>query len=139
MVHSQSSSKLGQPYRCQINLGTAAMNQSTQASIFTTIPPERVGLRGEYDHHGLAKRVQLTLEQQFTAEQIENLQISQRGAVVLLRGEVKSQRLLNELVTVAMNVDGAVGVEVNGVSIYAPPQSYTWQHDYLSIVSSCAC
>ncbi|MDX2213645.1 MAG: hypothetical protein SFY66_10170 [Oculatellaceae cyanobacterium bins.114] len=103
------------------------MNDSTPNSLFATIPPERVGLRGEYDYNGLSKRVRLMLEQQFTAEQIENLQIGQRGAVVLLRGEVHSRRLLNELVTVAIKVDGAVGVEVNGVSIYEPPQSYRWQ------------
>ncbi|MBD2465294.1 hypothetical protein H6G89_30245 [Oscillatoria sp. FACHB-1407] len=105
------------------------MNDSTPTFIFTTIPPERVGLRGEYDYNGLAKRVRLALEHQFAPEQIENLQIGQRGAVVLLKGEVHNRHLLNELVTVAIKIDGAVGVEVNGVSIYEAPQSYTWQQD----------
>ena len=95
-----------------------AVTQPFSSSIFTTIPPERVGLYGEYDHSGLAKRVRLALEQQFEPEEICNLLINQRGAVVILMGEVSSQRLLNKLVAAAMNVNGAVAAEVNGVSIF---------------------
>jgi hypothetical protein len=92
----------------------------TPSTIFTTIPPERVGLNGEYDHSGLAKRVRLAYETQFEPAEICNLQISQRGAVVILVGEVSNQRLLTKLVNAAMAVEGTVSVEINGVSIFQP-------------------
>jgi osmotically-inducible protein OsmY len=113
-----NSPKSGQTHQSQSKLDAAFVSHSSSNSIFTTIPPERVGLRGEYDYNGLSKRVRLKLEQQFKSEQIETLQVDQRGAVVLLIGEVNSQRLLRELITASMSVDGAVGVEVNGVTIY---------------------
>ena len=122
-----NSSQPGQIHQNQSKLDAAFIHHSSSNSIFATIPPERVGLRGEYDYNGLAKRVRLKLEQQlkFNRDQIESLEIGQRGAVVLLRGEVNSQWLLSELITASMSVDGAVGVEVNGVTIYEPPASYT--------------
>jgi hypothetical protein len=92
------------------------------STIFTTIPPERVGLHGEYDHSGLAKRVKLAYEKHFESAEIRNLKISQRGAVVVLMGEVSSQRLLTKLVSIAMETEGTVSVEVNGVSIFQPIQ-----------------
>lgn len=112
-----------------------ATKRPTSSSIFTTIPPERVGLYGEYDHSGLAKRVRLAFEQQFESDEIRNLLISQRGAVVILMGEVSSQRLLNKLVLAAMNVNGAVAIEVNGVSIFKPLQSHVSDIDYLQLPS----
>lgn len=93
------------------------MGQSTFTSLFNTIPPERVGLGGEYDHKGLAKRVSQVLNQQFELEEIQNLRVSQRGAVVLFMGEIPNQRVLIKLVNVAMTVEGAVDVEINGVSV----------------------
>jgi osmotically-inducible protein OsmY len=87
---------------------------------FMMIPPERVGLGGEYDHFGLAKRVKLAFHQQFEAEEIRQLKISQRGAVVILMGEIPNQQYFDKFVQTAMSVDGAVAVEVNGVSIFQP-------------------
>lgn len=93
------------------------MGQSTFTSLFKTIPPERVGLFGEYDHKGLMKRVSLALNQNFDPGEIKNLRISQRGAVVVLVGKIPSQLLLIKLVKVIMGVSGAVEVEINGVSV----------------------
>lgn len=93
------------------------MGQSTFTSLFNTIPPERIGLAGEYDHKGLAKRVSHVLHQHFEQEEIQDIRVSQRGAVVLLVGEIPNQRLLIKLVNIAMTVEGAVDVEINGVSV----------------------
>lgn len=92
------------------------MGQSTFIPLFKTIPPERVGLSGEYDHKGLAKRVTLAFSEHFTPSEIKDIRISQRGAVVILMGSISNQRLLIRLVNVAMSVKGAVDVEVNGIS-----------------------
>ncbi|NJR58997.1 MAG: hypothetical protein HC769_09150 [Cyanobacteria bacterium CRU_2_1] len=63
------------------------MGQSTFTSLFKTIPPERVGLCGEYDHKGLAKRVSLAFSQNFRHSDIRDLRVNQRGAVVVLMGK----------------------------------------------------
>ncbi|HEY9631190.1 MAG TPA: phospholipid-binding protein [Coleofasciculaceae cyanobacterium] len=93
------------------------MGQTTSNSLFSTIPPERVGLDGDYDHNGLAKRVSLALSHAFDPSEVSKLRISQRGAVVVFVGNIASQRLLIRLVNVSMSVNGAVDVEVNGVSV----------------------
>lgn len=100
-----------------------AMGQSTSSLLFATIPPERVGISGEYDHHGLAKRVQAALRQRFEAE-IHGLRITQRGAVVVVVGEIVSQRFLIRLVRLAMEINGTADVEVNGVSMGTTLQYY---------------
>lgn len=108
------------------------------SAIFSSIPPERVGLRGEYDHSGLAKRVKLAYEKQFDPAEICNLRISQRGAVVILVGEVSSQRLLARLIGVAMETEGTVSVEINGVSIFQPVQPCFSEPHYYHCLSSYA-
>lgn len=92
------------------------IGQST-ISLFQTIPPERVGLSGEYDHQGLAKRVSLAFRQNFSASEIGGIRVTQRGAVVVLRGNISNQRLLIKLVNLAMTVAGTADVEVNGISV----------------------
>jgi hypothetical protein len=104
--------------------GSAARDQSNSNSCFTTfknIPPERVGLNGEYDHSGLAKRVTLAFHQNFDSAEVESLRIIQRGAVVVLLGKLPSLPLLTRMVNVALATSGAVDVEINGVSVI---QSY---------------
>jgi hypothetical protein len=91
-------------------------SQST-SRLFSAIPPERVGLSGEYDHDGLAKRVMVAFGQAIEPEELEGIRIAQRGAVVVLLGNVSSQRCLIKLVTAAMNVSGAADVEINGVCV----------------------
>jgi osmotically-inducible protein OsmY len=93
------------------------MGQSTFTPLFKTIPPERVGLFGEYDHKGLAKRVSLALSQNFEPNEIRSLRVNQRGAVVVLVGQIPNQRLLIKLVNTVMDVSGAVDVEINGISV----------------------
>ncbi|MGA7932267.1 MAG: phospholipid-binding protein [Kovacikia sp.] len=84
---------------------------------FKSIPPERVGLDGEYDHSGLAKRVDQAFRNQFQPHQIEKLRIFQRGRVVVLMGQVSSQPLLNQMIKSAMAVEGATDVETLGVRV----------------------
>ncbi|MBW4487961.1 MAG: phospholipid-binding protein [Trichocoleus desertorum ATA4-8-CV12] len=93
----------------------AFVSSVTRFALFQTIPPERIGLNGEYDHRGLAKRVQLAFQQTFTSEQIQSLAVSQRGRVVVLKGQV-AESLLKRLVEVAANIHGAADVEVYAVN-----------------------
>ena len=78
---------------------------------FVSSPPERIGIFGEYDYNGLAKRVVHCFEQSI-AEDISQLKVRQRGCVVILTGTVSSPHLLNHLVDLAIKVEGAALVEI---------------------------
>lgn len=86
-------------------------------SLFHTIPPERVGLNGEYDHSGLAKRVLQALQNRFSAQDLQQLRVMQRGKVVVFVGGVASLEVLGEVVSIARQIEGAIDVETNGVRI----------------------
>lgn len=88
--------------------------------LFRRIPPERVGLCGEYDYHGLSKRVEHCFRQHCREDDLLGLRVSQRGAIVLLTGRFSSPQVKHELVALALGVDGAVGVEVNGETMFPP-------------------
>lgn len=89
--------------------------------IFKTIPPERVGIDGEYDYNGLANRVIQALEQQFSYEDLQHLKVRQRGTVVMLSGKLSNQQLLHQIRCASLNVSGATDVETQGVNINPQP------------------
>jgi hypothetical protein len=85
--------------------------------LLRSIPPERIGLNGEYDHSGLAKRVDRTFRQQFLSEELAKLTVTQRGRVVILTGCIANPQLLDRLIKVALNIMGANYVETYGVTL----------------------
>lgn len=85
--------------------------------LFRTIPPERVGLQGEYDHSGLAKRVLQAYRAQFAPAELEGLRVTQRGKVVVLMGSLVNESLLEQLVAIALQIEGATAVETNGIRL----------------------
>lgn len=104
---------------------TASSHQTRAASLFSGIPPERIGLEGEYDYNGLAKRVASAIEQQFNESETQFVRILQRGAVVVLESresKVAYAHLL-QMAGIAMAMDGAVGVEVNATTVFPPYSS----------------
>lgn len=105
--------------RNQESMGHSICNSfsSTSTSLLDRIPPERVGLNGEYDHRGLAKRVSLAFRQHCLPNEVEKIRVTQRGAVVVLMGHISDQKLLIKLVNLAIMVPGTADVEVNGVSV----------------------
>lgn len=100
------------PQQAQVNPSPA---QSPTAA--ESIPPERMGLNGEYDQSGLAKRVALAFDQDNQLDDIDTLYVAQTGSTVVLKGQVPSQDILNKMVSVAGNVSGATGVETNQVTV----------------------
>ncbi len=90
-----------------------------QARWFQSIPPERVGLRGEYDHYGLKKRVECHLRDCLGANAIADLTIIQRGRVIVLHGRVASPTQLHQIVQIALTVEGTAQVELCGIE-YVP-------------------
>ncbi|MFB2882205.1 BON domain-containing protein [Floridanema aerugineum] len=98
--------------------GTPAEAPNVASSTATeSIPPERVGLNGEYDQSGLAKRVALAFDQDPQLDDINTLYVAQTGGTVVLKGKVPSQEILNKMISVARQVNGATAVETNQVTI----------------------
>jgi osmotically-inducible protein OsmY len=81
------------------------------------IPPERVGLNGEYDQSGLAKRVAQAFDQDPTLDDIETLWVAQTSGTVVLKGKVPSQVILDKTVSIAREVNGATSVDTSQVTI----------------------
>lgn len=86
---------------------------------FTTIPPERVGLQGEYDHYGLAKRIQARFRERLGRIEAAKVMIKQRGGVIILRGQVEHRDVLEDLIAIALGTEGTTHVEVWDMAIHA--------------------
>ena len=81
------------------------------------IPAERMGLNGEYDQSGLAKRVAAAFDQDSSVADIETVWVAQTGGTVVLKGEAPSQDQLNRLIEIANEQNGAVAVDAEQVTI----------------------
>ena len=100
------------------------------------IPPERIGINGEYDHDGLSKRVRLLLSEQLT-NSVETLRISQRGRVVVIFGPWVTEEMAQRIINLCLQVEGATSVEVNGVCLASRSRSiaYLESNQYFPNVS----
>jgi len=105
-----------------MNVTRASSNPIAPDSIFSTIPPERIGLDGTYDYYGLAHRVASALEQRLGTQITQRLKVTQRGSVVVVFGELPTTGLLSQIISVAMNMPGSTDLEFNGISIARPLQ-----------------
>lgn len=81
------------------------------------IPPERVGLHGEYDQSGLAKRVALAFDQDPALDDINTVYVFQTGGTVVLKGKAPSQAIISKMVAVAKTVSGTTAVETNEITV----------------------
>ena len=91
--------------------GSVTGSSSSLLRGFGASPPERIGIQGEYDYNGLARRIEHCFGENVT-EGIAQLQVRQRGCVVILTGQVSSRSLLTRLVNLALTVEGAALVEI---------------------------
>jgi osmotically-inducible protein OsmY len=109
---------LEKPKNTQVNPAPQAVQQQTAAPAATQqIAPERMGLNGEYDQSGLAKRVALAFDQDPQLDDVDTLWVAQTGSTVVLKGKVPSQDILNKMVSVARSVNGAAAVDTSQVTI----------------------
>ncbi len=88
-----------------------------EAPAAADIPAERVGLNGEYDQSGLAKRVAAAFDQDASVADIETVWVAQTGGTVVLKGEAPSQEQLNRLIEIANEQSGAEAVNAEQVTI----------------------
>ncbi len=81
------------------------------------IPLEYVGLQGEYDPQGLAKRVAFAFDHHSELHHLNTLCILQQGNRICLLGKVATATLLQKVIACARQVEGLQGVDVSQVSI----------------------
>lgn len=111
---------LEKPHNAQVNPPAAPQQATAQAPASTgtqTIPPERMGLNGEYDQSGLAKRVALAYDQDPDLADEERLWVAQTGGTVVLKGQVSDQATLNKMTSVARSVNGCTAVDTSQVQV----------------------
>ena len=82
-----------------------------------SIPPEKVGINGEYDEAGLAKRVAAAFDEDPTFSDVDTVYVAQEGSTVVLKGQVPDQSLLEQMETLIMEVDGATAVDASQVTV----------------------
>lgn len=75
-----------------------------------SIPPEKVGLFGERDESGLAKRVAKALDDAGISDEV-GLWVAQKGSVVVLKYNPDAESVLARATQVAKGVDGATDCE----------------------------
>lgn len=97
--------------------GKPADAQTNPQPTANDTPPERVGLNGEYDQSGLAKRVALAFDEDPELDDINTLWVAQTGGTVVLKGSVPSQDVLNKMVSIAGGISGATSVDTDEVKI----------------------
>lgn len=102
------------PEDAQVNPEPAAQYEETGEE---SIAPERLGLNGEYDQSGLAKRVALAFDEDSSFDDIDTLWVAQTGGTVVLKGSVPSQDILDQMVEIASGVTGATDVNTDQVSV----------------------
>jgi osmotically-inducible protein OsmY len=82
-----------------------------------TTPQERVGLDGEYDQSGLAKRVVQAFKEDANLAGIETVYVAQTGSKIVLKGTAPNADVLNQMVSVAQTVEGVSQVETSQVTV----------------------
>ena len=95
----------------------AQVPQEYQAAGAASIPAERIGLHGEYDQSGLAKRVAEAFDDDAAIDDIDTVYVAQTSSTVVLKGKAPNQQILNKMVQVAGGVKGATNVDFSQVTI----------------------
>jgi osmotically-inducible protein OsmY len=76
-----------------------------------------VGLNGEYDQSGLAKRVALAFDEDPNLADEERFWVAQTSGTVVLKGEVSDQATLDQMVSIARGVSAATDVDTSQVTV----------------------
>ncbi len=81
------------------------------------IPPHKVGLDGNFDESGLAKRVVLAFDEDPDVADEDSLWVAQTSSTVVLKGKVSDQNTLTKVVSIARGVNGATDVDTSQVTV----------------------
>ena len=88
-----------------------------QAAQSQSINPAKVGPEGTFDESGLAKRVALAFDGDPEVADIDTVWVAQLSSTVVLKGQVASQEILDQLVAIASAEEGATNVQTDQVTV----------------------
>jgi hypothetical protein len=86
----------------------------------TPPPPDAMGLEGEYDPLGLAKRVAKALDEKQNLSSIDSVTLIQKGNKIIFNGQVPNRQVLDAIVETAAKVDGTHAVDIDQVAVASP-------------------
>jgi osmotically-inducible protein OsmY len=95
----------------------SAAAQDPAAPAQEQIAPAKVGLNGEFDESGLAKRVALAFDNDPAIDDIDTVYVAQLSSKVVLKGKAPSQEIVDKMVAVASGVNGATEVDTSQVTV----------------------
>lgn len=101
----------------KIKRGVAKAASNKAGDKADDVPDYKVGLDGDFDESGLAKRVALAFDEDNQLDDIDTLWVAQTSATVVLKGKVPSQDILDKMVKVAKGVDGTDAVDTKQVEV----------------------
>jgi hypothetical protein len=114
-------------FQPEATIGSCALNLNSGLSrtdwmpqrkeVQPALPLEYVGLHGEYDPQGLAKRVAQALDQHPQVKHIKTVCIIQHGSKISLLGKVTTAAQLQQVIEVAHQVEGTKEVDVQQVVV----------------------
>jgi hypothetical protein len=81
------------------------------------VPPEYMGLEGQYDPCGLVHRLAQALDQDTQLSKVDTMTLAQQGGVIAITGWVKNRQLLDQIVEIAEHLDGTRSVDVRQVTV----------------------
>ena len=92
-------------------------NSLTSENTDSEIAASKVGLDGEFDQSGLAKRVAAALEEIPNFDQVAQVYVAQTGDNIILKGNVSSQDVLNQIIAQTKQVQGVGSINVDGITL----------------------
>jgi osmotically-inducible protein OsmY len=104
----------------QVEQQSSEETTSSPSEVAETISAFRVGLNGEYDQSGLAKRVAKALAEDSELAGISTIYVAQTESTIVLKGTVPNQTVLDKMVSVAQSVNGITDIEISQVEVRAP-------------------
>lgn len=91
--------------------------KATSTSVTKDIPDYKIGVDGDFDESGLAKRVALAFDEDSQLDDIDTLWVAQLSGTVVLKGKVPSKGILDKMVSVAKGVEGTDAVDTKQVEV----------------------
>ena len=95
----------------------SAAAQDPAAPAQEQISPAKVGLNGEFDESGLAKRVALAFDNDPEIDDIDTVYVAQLSSKVVLKGKAPNQTIVDKMISVASGVSGATEVDTSQVTV----------------------
>lgn len=105
------------PANASSKIKRGAVKSAPTSTPAKDVPDYKIGVDGDFDESGLAKRVALAFDEDNQLDDIDTLWVAQLSGTVVLKGKVPSQDILDKMVRVAKGVDGTDAVDTKQVEV----------------------